>query len=199
MNALSFIAHDLYRHGGREGVIAGLMAFAMIPGFRMTALLRLSKHFSERRDLVGRLIYFPIKAMQISCRHRFGFQIGEATELGPGFYLNHFGNVVVNPSARIGSDVNISHGVTIGQTNRGPRKGAPIIGDRVWIGPNAIVVGRINIGNDALIAPGAYVNFDVPSNAVVSGNPASVLSLRSSSGYVNNCSVERFARVSSCR
>ena len=42
----------------------------------------------------------------------------------------------------------------------------------MWIGANAIVVGRIQIGSDVLIAPGAYVNFDVPSHSIVLGNPA---------------------------
>lgn len=161
----------------------------------MVLLLRIARRLRESRRLSGKLLYLPIKALLIQCRNRFGLQICEATDIGPGFYLGHFGNIVINPAARIGADVNISQGVTIGQTNRGSRKGAPTIGDRVWIGPNAIVVGRVEIGNDALIAPGAYVNFDVPPNAVAAGNPASVRSFRSSSGYVNNCSVARFASV----
>lgn len=49
--------------------------------------------------------------------------------------------------------------------------GSPIIGDNVWIGANSIIVGKINIGNNVLIAPGAYINFDVPNNSIVIGNP----------------------------
>jgi len=47
-------------------------------------------------------------------------------------------------------------------------------------------VGRVTIGHDALIAPGAYVNFDVPSMAVVLGNPGKVVSMTGSHGYVNH-------------
>ena len=47
----------------------------------------------------------------------------------------------------------------------------PVIGDNVWIGINATVVGAIRIGNDVLIAPNAYVNCDVPDHSVVFGNP----------------------------
>lgn len=48
---------------------------------------------------------------------------------------------------------NIHKGVTIGQENRGKRKGTPVIGDEVWIGINATIVGKISIGSDVLIAP----------------------------------------------
>ena len=43
----------------------------------------------------------------------------------------------------------------------------PTIGDNVFMGRNSIVIGNVNIGNDVLIAPGAFVNFDVPDNSIV--------------------------------
>ncbi len=63
--------------------------------------------------------------------------------------------------------------------------GCPVIGDRVWIGANAVVVGRITIGDDVLIAPLSFVNFDVPDKAVVAGNPAKIINYNGSEGYVN--------------
>ena len=71
--------------------------------------------------------------------------------------------------------MNIATGVTIGQENRGTRKGTPVIGNSVWVGTNAVIVGNINIGDDVLIAPLSFVNFDVPSHSVVIGNPARVI------------------------
>ena len=47
-----------------------------------------------------------------------------------------------------------------------------MIGNEVWIGTNAVVVGKIRIGNNVLIAPNAFVNIDVPDNSIVIGNPA---------------------------
>lgn len=58
--------------------------------------------------------------------------------------------------------------------NRGKRQGTPIIGDNVWIGINAAIVGNIHIGNDVLIAPNSYVNRDIPDHSVVFGNPCTV-------------------------
>ena len=85
-------------------------------------------------------------------------------------------DVHVFPKDCIGKNVNIATGVTIGQENRGKRKGCPTIGDRVWIGTNAVLVGNINIGSDVLIAPLSYVNFDVPDHSIVLGNPARIIS-----------------------
>ena len=53
----------------------------------------------------------------------------------------------------------------------GGRQGAPVIGNEVWIGINAAIVGNVTIGDDVLIAPNSYVNCDVPSHSIVFGNP----------------------------
>ena len=89
----------------------------------------------------------------------------------------------MNPDAVIGCNCNINKGATIGKENRGKRKGAPILGDCVWVGVNATIVGKITIGNDVLIAPNSYVNFDVPDHSIVIGNPGIVI--RRESATVN--------------
>jgi serine O-acetyltransferase len=63
------------------------------------------------------------------------------TNIGKGFQFLHFGNVVFNPSAIIGENCTITQGVLIGQSNRG----VPEIGDCVWIGANAILVGGLKL------------------------------------------------------
>jgi serine O-acetyltransferase len=101
---------------------------------------------------------------------------------------------VISPKATMGSNINIAQGVTIGSVSSGPRMGAPTIGDRTWIGANAVIVGRITIGQDALIGPGAYVFFDVPAGGVVLGNPGMIVANTGSGDYINNVlPVERLA------
>lgn len=70
---------------------------------------------------------------------------------------------------------NIAQNVTIGMENRGKRKGCPTIGDKVRIGAGAVVVGKITIGDDVLIAPNSFVNCDVPSHSIVLGNPCKIV------------------------
>ena len=77
--------------------------------------------------------------------------------------------------------------MTIGQENRGGRKGTPIIGNEVWIGVNATIVGAIHIGNDVLIAPNTYVNCDIPDHSIVFGNPCIIKPRQcATEGYINN-------------
>ena len=103
-----------------------------------------------------------------------GLEISGKTNIGKGLYLGHVYNITINPRAVIGDNCNIHKGVTIGQENRGPRKGTPKIGNEVWIGVNATVVGNITVGNDVMIAPNAYVNRDIPDHSIVIGNPCVV-------------------------
>jgi serine O-acetyltransferase len=93
------------------------------------------------------------------------------TSIGEGLYLGHHGPVVINQGAVIGANCNIAQNVTIGMENRGLRKGCPAIGDKVLIGAGAVVVGKVSIGDDVMIAPNAFVNCNVPSHTVVFGNP----------------------------
>lgn len=87
----------------------------------------------------------------------------------------------------IGENVTLLNGVLIGSQSRGAREGTPTIGNSVWIGTNAVVVGKINIGNNVLIAPGAFVNFDVPDNTIVLGNPGKIIPKSDATkGYIIN-------------
>lgn len=95
--------------------------------------------------------------------------------------------ITISPIVVIGKNVNIHKGVTIGQENRGSRKGVPTVGDDVWFGINSTVVGKITIGDDVLMAPNTYVNCDVPSHSVVFGNPCIIKPKNpATEGYINN-------------
>lgn len=73
----------------------------------------------------------------------------------------------------------------LGQIDFGAKAGVPRIGDNVFLGTNSIVVGKIKIGNDVLIAPGAYVNFDVPDHSIVIGNPGKIIAKENATrGYI---------------
>jgi len=176
---------DLYRYRGQTDWRALLSAYLREPGFRFTYYLRKVAFYSAKKKSYGAFAYLYNRLQLSHYRFRYGFDISPTTSIGPGLYIGHFGGVVISPYAVLGSNINIAQGVTIGAASRGSRKGAPTLEDRVWVGANAIIVGKVTIGHDALIAPGAYVNFDVPSMAVVLGNPGKVVSDSGSIGYVN--------------
>ncbi len=140
-----------------------------------------------RRAQMGGALKALYRRLYVRELERRGIELPVATKIGGGLYCGHAYGITVNPEAVLGHNVNIHKGVTIGRENRGVRRGSPVIGDDVWIGINAVVVGKITIGNDVLIAPGSYVNFDVPDHSVVIGNPGRIFSRdHATEGYINN-------------
>ncbi len=116
-----------------------------------------------------------LKPLHVVLNHRmmskWGIQIGVETRIGEGFLIFHYGGIFVGPEAVIGDNVSISHNVTIGLAGEGKRRGAPIIGNNVYIAPGANVSGRIRIGNNVRIGANTVVSRDVPDNALVQTAP----------------------------
>lgn len=129
------------------------------------------KYFRKYQIARNPLSKFLYRFLYHIYAHKNHIEIPRDTKIGAGLYIGHPFCITINSKAIIGCNCNIHKGVTIGQENRGVRQGTPIIGDCVWIGVNATIVGKITIGNDVLIAPNSYVNCDVPAHSVVLGNP----------------------------
>ncbi|MBK8852990.1 MAG: serine acetyltransferase [Saprospiraceae bacterium] len=175
------IKHDLYRYRPYPYSQRQLLMGFRSQGFRYTYFLR---KYCAANNLLTRIFF---KFFLLRYRYRYGFQISSNAVIGPGLYIGHFGTVIVSAGAVIGKNCNLSPGVTIGRDHRGKRRGAPTIGDSVWIGTNAVLVGKIEIGSDILIAPNSFVNFDIPDHSIVIGNPGKIIPKSdATSGYVNN-------------
>jgi serine O-acetyltransferase len=178
---LDTIKADLYRYVPHEYSLGRLLRGLRTQGFRYMFFSRLVEHYGMASPMG-----FVAKLMLRRYTYRYGFQLRGV--IGKGFYIGHFGTIVMSDSASIGENCNVAHGVTIGETFRGAKAGSPTIGNKVWIGTNAVIVGRITIGSNVLIAPGAYVNFDVPDHSIVMGNPGQVTARENpTEGYIRNC------------
>lgn len=115
-----------------------------------------------------------------------GIQIPLETKIGPGLYIGHIGTIVINANAVIGSNCTIGIGVVIGQGGRGEKKGNPILGNRVYVGVGAKIIGKIKIGDNVAIGANAVVTKDVPSNASVAGVPAKIINYLGSREFIRN-------------
>lgn len=170
---------DLYRVVPEKASFFAFYKGFRSPGFKYLFFRRLKDHYGGI-PLLG----FIIKLFLRRYMYKYGFQIGG--KLGKGLFIGHFGTIVVSVNAEIGENCNLAHNVTIGAA-RGKRLGAPKIGDLVWIGTGAVIVGNIEIGNNVLISPNSFVNFDVPSNSIVLGNPGKIISrINPTEYYINN-------------
>lgn len=171
---------DKLLHGG---VITRWYLSSVEPGLKFLYYMRLCS------ALRGKKVWLPLYLIALKrynhYKYKYGISIPFITKIDKGFYIGHFGCIVVNPLTIIGKNVNISQGVTIGATNRGYNAGVASIGDDVYIGPGVKIIGNIRIGNNVAIGANAVVTHDVPDNAVVVGVPARVISMNGAAGYVN--------------
>lgn len=180
-NLRKTINADLYRLGGRIDKKFFIKNFFINPAFKFIYIHR-KCNFYRNKNKIKYLLY---RMLLYRLNLKYGLEISNEAKIGDGFKIDHRGAIVINPNAKIGKNVNVTSGVLIGQQNRGSRKGSPNIGNNVWIGANSSIVGNISIGNNVLIAPGTFINFDVPDNSIVIGNPGLIKESSSATdGYI---------------
>lgn len=175
------IKSDLYRYTGRYTLTDLIKHYITNPGFKYMYNHRKCNYYRDKNTI--KFLFYRINLNRL--KFKYGYEISVNSKIGEGFYIGHLGPIIINLNAKLGKNINISSGVTIGQQNRGTKKGFPTINDNVWIGANSIIVGGITIGENVLIAPGTYVNFDVPNNSIVLGNPGVIKSKQmATEGYL---------------
>lgn len=179
LDALADFLDDVDRYRTAGG--SALRALATEPGLWAVATYRLAR--AARREL-PRWATLPLRPLELAVQLVTGVTLPTDAEIGPGLYVGHFGGIVVHPEARLGRDCNLSHGSTIGIGGRGARRGVPTLGDRVYLGPHAVVFGKVRVGDDAAIGANAAVTRDVPDGGVAVGAPARLAGLRGSGDYV---------------
>jgi len=139
------------------------------PEFRSLIYYRSKKKNSFNKILVKifSFVYHPQKNLFIHTK-----------SIGEGFFIEHGYSTIISADS-IGNNFQINQNTTIGWS----LNGAPIIGDNVSIGCNAVVIGNIRIGDNVVIGAGAVVTKDIQNNCVVVGNPARII--RRDGGKVN--------------
>jgi serine O-acetyltransferase len=175
---------DLYRYGPATPR-AFVRALVAEPGYRYAFVMRLVAYTRSHGGLGHRVLALGSRLWLRQLRFRFGVDLPASTQVGSGLYMNHPNGIVVHSEAVIGRDCNLSQDVTLGEANRGRNAGFPTIGDGVYIGPGAKIVGAVHVGDDSAIGANCVVTHDVPAHSVVVGVPGRVISSEGAAGYVN--------------
>jgi len=102
----------------------------------------------------------------------YAVDIHPAAVIGSGVFIDHATGVVIGETARVGNDVSMLHGVTLGGTGKVYTDRHPKIGNGVLLGAGAKVLGNITIGEEARVGSGSVVLSDVPARCSVAGVPA---------------------------
>lgn len=170
------IRTDAFRATGKALGFGSILALAITSRtFRPVFTLRLCQ-WSKRQvwpvELIAKLLHRVAQA-------RAGMDLSSRLPAGAGLLLVHGWGIVVSPGARIGANVTLFNGAVIGRkdaiTQAGRETKYPVLGDDVWIGPHAIIIGGVTIGEGAIVGAGSVVTKDVPAHCVVAGNPAKIL------------------------
>ena len=146
------------------------------------------KYYRKAQANIGtvwyRLFYYP---RLVNYSLWTGIGLYNNLNIPKGLIIGHVGTIVISPDVKFGGNLLLSHGVTIGRENRGSNSGVPSIGKNVCIKCNSTIVGNITIGDDVLISPNSFVNFDVPSHSVVVANSAEIkYNANATEGYIGH-------------
>ena len=169
-----YVKSDLMRYYGKHDTLTFIKAYCKNSTFRFQYAFRMcnSKGFTK---YIG---YF----LWAINRTKKRIQLPRRTKVGYGLYIGHGGPIVINPTAVIGNNCNLSQFTTIGSNE----DHATTIGDNTYIGPNVCIVEDVKIGSNVTIGAGSVVTKDIPDNATAVGNYAKVINYNDPGRYVIN-------------
>lgn len=182
VSALKLIVSDIQRFENKKSAFISA-SFPVLFWFRIGS-------WFYRKNRLTRITGIPIYLIYKFHKLLSGIQIPLCTSIGPGFRIFHYNCIILSQESVIGSNCSIHQGVTIGRCFNGCNAGCPIIGDNVVIFAGAKIIGKVRIGNNAVIGANAVVVKDVPDNCVVAGMPAKVISDNAS-----KCFDEHWAKI----
>ena len=186
MNLFSLIASDLrakakWCYGSTRR--RDLLKVLLTDGTAAMLWYRLMQWARRWRLIPLEMLFNKINAVGCNCI------IGRGAEFGPAFVLIHSTGVVINGSVCGGCHVYLEHQVTVG-AERGL---SPRLGDHVFVGAGAKIVGPITLGSDCRIGANAVVVHDIPSGATAVGVPARIVRTRANASRESDRSPEAAA------
>ena len=156
----------------------------LYPGFWAVLFHRLAHRLYRLR------FFFIARFISQLSRFLTGIEIHPGAVVGKGLFIDHGAGVVIGETSEIGDNVIMYQGVTLGGTGKEKGKRHPTIGNNVFIGAGATILGPFNVGDNSRIGAGSVVLREVPANCTVVGVPARVV-VR----HDNKTSVDRLDQV----
>ena len=160
-----------------------LAAIAVECSKALSAINALPPRDPQRQELLRGL--FASMGDGVVIKGNFNCDYGRHISIGSNVFINCNVTILDTNLVTIGDDVFIAPGAVISPAThpidpeRRARKiyksGPVVIKNRAWIGANATILPDVTVGENAIVAAGAVVTKDVPSNCIVAGVPAKVI------------------------
>lgn len=138
------------------------------PGFQALAVYRFGVWCRRQTGVVGWLVNVTYTVAFLFVRNVYGVELPRSAVIGRRLWLPHPVGVIISGQAQIGDDCMIRQNVTIGRFGFGRERtghSAPKLGNDVLVGPGAVIVGGVTVGDGARIGPNAVIMTDVPAGA----------------------------------
>lgn len=169
--------HSLKFPGASAGALALLATALRSRGFWILTFHRIVYFSSQHRNLRS-LVWWLARIVEIPAHYLNAVAskselLGDCNIRGP-IYLSDKGYVICG-ALSIGGGSLIHDHVTFGYAVAKGKTGRPHVGRDVWIGPNCIIAGGLEIGDGATLLPGTYLTYSVPPRSVVRGNPGRII------------------------
>jgi serine O-acetyltransferase len=179
---------DVFRLTGRRSWFDVLKLTLFGEVYRVNVAYRIASVYRTRRAPHAKVISLLFRLWLRRLRKTHGINLPCTAKVGPGLHIGHAGTMYISPGATIGRDCNIAQNVTIAPGKGTHNGGQPTLGDRVYVGPGAVIFGSVVIGDDVAIGANSVVTRDIPAGCTAVGAPARVMPGRGSGDYVNRLS-----------
>lgn len=166
---MSYIKEQIKIVMEKDPSITNPFEVLLCPSFKALIYYKISHYFYLKKHfIIAR--YISEKA-----KRKTGIEIHPGATIGKGLFIDHGTGVVIGETAIVGNNVTLYHGVTLGGTGKEKGKRHPTIGNNVFIGSGAKILGNIVIGNNVKIGANAVILKNVPSNVTVVGVPGKIV------------------------
>ena len=166
---MNFIKEEINTILKNDPSIHSIIEVFLYPSFKVKLYYKIS-HFlyKRKRFLIARLISEKAK-------RKTGIEIHPGATIGKNLFIDHSMGVVIGETCIIGDNVTLFHGVTLGGTGKEKGKRHPTIGNNVFIGSGAKILGNITIGNSVKIGANSVILESIPDNVTVVGIPGKII------------------------
>lgn len=166
---MGFIKEQIRAIKQKDPSITSTIEVFLYPCFKTLIYYKVAHYFYNKKH------YLLARYISEKAKRKTGIEIHPGAKIGKGLFIDHGTGVVIGETAIVGNYVTMFHGVTLGGTGKEKGKRHPTVGDNVFIGSGAKLLGNINIGNNVKIGANAVVLKNVPDNVTVVGIPAKIV------------------------
>lgn len=169
MKIIKYIKEEMEIIKTRDPAIKSNLEVFLYPSFKVIIRYRIAHYFYKKKH------YLIARYISEKAKRKTGIEIHPGAEIGKGLFIDHGTGVVIGETAKIGDNVTIYQGVTLGGTGKEKGKRHPTIEDNVMISTGAKVLGSFVVGENSKIGAGSVVLKEVPKNSTVVGVPGKVV------------------------